>query len=924
MRLAGVLLAIIMAAIPAAAQETGTLAGRIASDDGTFLFGANVMVKGPAIEGPRGSTSDDSGMYLVDGLPPGEYEVTVTFLGFESHTATGVMVREGASTERDFVLAASVLLGQEVVVSASRKREKLLDAPASVDVVEMRDIKDSQALAVNEHIKDFSGVDYAKTGVVQASTVIRGFNKAVSGLLLTMVDNRIARIPSLRINSFHIIPITSEDIERIEVVRGPGSALYGPNSSNGVMHIISRSPFGSEGNFVSLSGGERSLRKASFRHASSVNDKIGLKISGKYLKARDWESHDPDEIIPRNFDIDGQYGEIRLDVRPSEDLTVIGSAGYSKSSSIQMTGQGSAQGKDWVYSYLQGRMSYKGWFGQFFYNKSDAGDTRLLRTDESLVDKSSLTVMQLQHTRDVGQRQQFVYGADLLLTRPRTGGTIHGANEDDDETNEFGVYLQSETRFTDQVSLMLAGRLDEHNRLDNVVFSPRAALVLKPDPENTFRITYNRAFNTPTVTTFSLDLKAVNDAFGFGELFGGLGLGPDNTIDIRSYGAANPFTFRRDEAGLPMYRSPFSTVAGLSRDTYLRLDDPVANNMLWGAARELVIDGLIEQLGQDSDGLITPALAQQFIGVVPEQLTGLRNTLGLMNAETRGFDPFDAASVQDIDKIRPTTTQTLEVGYKGVIMNKLVLAADFYRTQMTDYTLPLWIFTPSVFLDEGTLRSALSRGIDEYLADPANAQLASLITLLDTDVFGGNGNGDHRDELDGYIGQIAEGAAMIPFGTVTPEQVTDPTAVALTYRNFGDVTVYGADVGFSYFPNRSWHITGSYSFIHQNLFENVESLGDVPLNAPKHKFSGGVTFRPGWLPLTLGGKISYRGAFPMLDGVYGGPVDSYTLMDLNVAYEFAPLTFSVEAGNVLDNKYRSFVGAPEIGRLLSAGVAVRF
>ena len=924
MRLAGVLLAIIMAAIPAAAQETGTLAGRIASDDGTFLFGANVMVKGPAIEGPRGSTSDDSGMYLVDGLPPGEYEVTVTFLGFESHTATGVMVREGASTERDFVLAASVLLGQEVVVSASRKREKVLDAPASVDVVEMRDIKDSQALAVNEHIKDFSGVDYAKTGVVQASTVIRGFNKAISGLLLTMVDNRIARIPSLRINSFHIIPITSEDIERIEVVRGPGSALYGPNSSNGVMHIISRSPFGSEGNFVSLSGGERSLRKASFRHASSVNDKIGLKISGKYLKARDWESHDPEEIIPRDFDIDGQYGEIRLDVRPSEDLTVIGSAGYSKSSSIQMTGQGSAQGKDWVYSYLQGRMSYKGWFGQFFYNKSDAGDTRLLRTDESLVDKSSLTVMQLQHTRDIGQRQQFVYGADLLLTRPRTGGTIHGANEDDDETNEFGVYLQSETRFTDQVSLMLAGRLDEHNRLDNVVFSPRAALVLKPDPENTFRITYNRAFNTPTVTTFSLDLKAVNDAFGFGDLFGGLGLGPDNTIDIRSYGAANPFTFRRDEAGLPMYRSPFSTVAGLSRDTYLRLDDPVANNMLWGAARGLVIDGLIEQLGQDSDGVVTPALAQQFIGVIPEQLNGLRNTLGLMNAETRGFDPFDASSVQDIDKIRPTTTQTLEVGYKGVIMNKLVLAADFYRTEMNDYTLPLWIFTPSVFLDEGTLRSALSRGIDDYLADPANAQLASLVTLLDTDVFGGNGNGDHRDELDGYIGQIAEGAAMIPFGTVTPEQVSDPTAVALTYRNFGDVTVYGADVGFSYFPNRSWHITGSYSFIHQNLFENVESLGDVPLNAPKHKFSGGLTFRPAWLPLTLGGKISYRGSFPMLDGVYGGPVDSYTLMDLNVAYEFAPLTFSVEAGNVLDNKYRSFVGAPEIGRLLSAGVAVRF
>ena len=924
MRLTVVLLTLVFSALPVAAQNAGSLTGKVVSEAGEVLFGANVMVKGPAITGPWGATSDVRGMYRVNGLPAGEYEVTVSFLGFETDTSTYVTVRGGQDTVRDFSLAATVLVGQQVVVSASRKQEKVLDAPASVEVVEMKEIRDSQALAVNEHIKDLSGVDYAKTGIVQASTVIRGFNKALSGLLLTMVDNRIARIPSLRINSFHIIPITSEDIERIEIVRGPGSALYGPNSSNGVMHIISRSPFGSEGNFVSLSGGERSLRKASFRHASSVNDKIGLKISGKYMKARDWEYHDPQEIVPRNFNIDGQYGEIRLDVRPSEELTFITSAGYSKSSSIQMTGQGSAQGKDWVYSYLQGRMLYKGWFGQFFYNKSDAGATQLLRTGDGVVDKSSLTAMQLQNTSDIGERQQFIYGMDLLLTRPRTEGTIHGVNEDDDETNEYGVYLQSETRFTDQVSLMLAGRFDEHNRLENPVFSPRAAVVMKPNPESTIRLTYNRAFSTPTVTTFSLDLKAVNDAFGFGTLFGGLGLGPDNTIDIRSYGARNPFTFRRDETGRPMYRSPFSTVAGLSRDTYLRLDDPVATNMLWGAARELVVAGLIEQLGTDSDGLVTPELAAQFTGVIPEHLTGLKNTLGQINAETQGFDPYDVSAVQDIDKIRPTITQTLEFGYKGIIKNKLVLAADFYRTEMDDYTLPLWVFTPSVFLDEGSLRNALSQGIADYLADPANIQLATLISLLDTDAFGGNGNGDHTDEINGYIAQIAEGAAMIPFGTVTPEQASDPTAVALTYRNFGNVTVYGADMGFAYFPNRSWSLTGSYSYIHRNLFENVENLGDVPLNAPKHKFSGGVTFRPQNTSFTLGGKVSYRGAFPMLDGVYGGPVDSYTLMDANAAYEFSHITVSMEASNLLNKKYRSFVGAPEIGRLLSAGVAVRF
>jgi len=364
--------------------------------------------------------------------------------------------------------------------------------------------------------------------------------------------------------------------------------------------------------------------------------------------------------------------------------------------------------------------------------------------------------------------------------------------------------------------------------------------------------------------------------------------------------------------------------------TALDDDDFLFRTTVSDAAQGVVLGRLAWEQGYKSAGIMYinnaygEGLAAQFTGVIPERLHGLTNSLQLLNPETQDFDPYDVSAVQDIDKIRPTISQTLEFGYKGIVRNKLVLAADFYRTQMNDYTLPLWIFTPSVFLDEGSLRSALSQGIADYLADPANAQLATLIRFLDTAAFGGNGNGDYTDEVDRYVDQIAEGTAMIPFGTVTPEQASDPTAVALTYRNFGDVTVYGADLGLSWFPNRSWHITGSYSYIHRNLFENVENLGDVPLNSPKHKFSGGVTYRPSRIPLTLGGKISYRGAFPMLDGVYAGPVDAYAVVDANAAYQFSAITFSVEASNLLNTKYRAFVGAPEIGRLLSAGVAVRF
>ena len=515
MRISKVILLLLFSISPAAAQETGSLAGRVATDDGMALLGANIVAEGDAIEGMRGTTSDGEGAFRIDGLPPGVYEVTVSFLGYESVTTAGVAVRSGETTRLDLGLAATTLMGQQVVVSASRKQEKLLDAPASISVVELDEIMNRPALSATEYIKDLAGVDQAKVGVSQSSTVIRGFNRTFTGSLLQMVDNRIARIASLRLNMGGAIPLTSEDIQRIEVVRGPGSALYGPNSANGVMHIVTRSPIGSEGNALSLYGGERSLRKATFRHASSVDGKIGFKVSGEYSKAREWEFDDPAEVIPRDEDNERLLGEIRIDLRPTDDLSIIGSAGYSRIKAIQMTGQGAAQAVDWSTRFFQARTQYKGWFAQIFLNMNNAGDTQLLRTTQPIVDTSRLTVMQLQHNFGLGDRQQFTYESGRVADPAQHRETRPTRQfEDNDNLDEYGLYLQSETTLNDQVSLMLAGRLDEHSKIEDPVFSPRAALVIKPSPESTLRLTYNRAFGTPSSVHYFLDLIASSDPFG--------------------------------------------------------------------------------------------------------------------------------------------------------------------------------------------------------------------------------------------------------------------------------------------------------------------------------------------------------------------------------------------------------------------------
>ncbi len=178
--------------------------------------------------------------------------------------------------------------------------------------------------------------------------------------------------------------------------------------------------------------------------------------------------------------------------------------------------------------------------------------------------------------------------------------------------------------------------------------------------------------------------------------------------------------------------------------------------------------------------------------------------------------------------------------------------------------------------------------------------------------------------MDELAGIFVNTAAMIPFGTVTPEEASDPNAVMLTYRNFGEVSYYGTDIGFSYYPNDVWNLSGSYSFISQNLFENVDGIDDIPLNAPKHKLSLAIGLNPPGTPFTVGARMRYRGDFEMADGVYVGDVESHSVVDVSAAYEFSKVTFSVEASNLLNKEYQAFVGAPMIGRLVMAGLAVRF
>jgi iron complex outermembrane receptor protein len=167
----------------------------------------------------------------------------------------------------------------------------------------------------------------------------------------------------------------------------------------------------------------------------------------------------------------------------------------------------------------------------------------------------------------------------------------------------------------------------------------------------------------------------------------------------------------------------------------------------------------------------------------------------------------------------------------------------------------------------------------------------------------------------------------VPIGTVAPDQRKDsgsPSDLILTYRNFGDVDFWGADLAAQVFLSDRFSLRGAASWVSEECFDfnddgSCSSALDVALNAPSRKGNVSARWHDAGTGVTLEGRVRYSDSFPMNSGVYIGDVDSYTVFDANVAYRVPALagaTLSLTANNVFNNLHREFIGAPELGRLL--------
>jgi len=908
---------------------SGALNGAVAGPDGSPLAGVTVRAL------PQSDTSRSlytithaNGLFRFPSLAPGSYTLRFSLLGFlplskEESVPSGGEVRLNVQMEE------APLGSQDVVVTASRHLEKATNAPASVTVVPAQTIREHVTATPTDVLSTVPGIDIAHEGIAMSTYSGRSFHSVFGSDMLTMNDYHSLEVPA--IGGFYgiLIPEIPADIERVEIVRGPGSALYGPDAAPGVIHFISKSPFASQGADVSVAGGERDYFDGALRYAQAISDNFAFKVSGHILRANDWSiADDPKEdtarkdaqqrltilnlsdlVVQSEVDSLSRIGnrdslaevysfEARADAILSDNATANITGGLTHIvNQVALTEDfGGAQIKNWQYEYLLGHVDFGDLFIQGAVNHNDTKDSYFLVTGAPIVDRSTTYNAQIEDQYNKIEHEKLTYGADFKAIHPITDATLYGPDDGHANISIFGAFLQSQTSLLDSsLDLVLAGRVDKHSYLTNPIFSPRAAAVYHFTDQQLVRAMYNETYLFPSVTDLYADILFASDPFGFNAL--GIGAGP-NIRYVAPYVSGLHFMANTD-GSYNMYSTlaPGSTIASNGAVT-----------SLWPQILKLAQSAL------NAKHLSADSLAAFLLGTVPapnaQQVTTYLAYLNLHpNADlSNAFLPTPNNQPLDISPVQAQHQRTLELDYQGEFEKSVQFEVDAYQTHYTAIRASTVALTPNVFADAGSLRQYLIDSLTPRLG-PANAKALA-------------------DSLTGSLASLPLGVVQASGGAPNDAHPDDVLIGTRSYLE-NAITFYGIDLFTTLKANDDWTFDGSISWLNKDywyaseLNSTADSTQQAPfsLNMPKYRFSVGARYGGLARGLSVELRDRWSDAFKMNDNYYIGDVSARHVLDFTANYRIQSdnswnnLLLTLSITNLLNNLHQEFIGAPFIGRL---------
>lgn len=861
--LSGALLAAVTSPLPAQERGSGTVTGTITRrSDGGPLAAVTITVKGAAASAVTGT----DGRYVLQRVPEGTQTLVIRWLGYRSHEATLVVTAGGTHTVDVALEAQPITLGEVVVEGASRAPERVVEAPAAVAAI---DPAVSRALSTTGQVPlalgTAPGVDLVQSGMNDFNLNARGFNSTLNRRVLVLQDSRDLAIAFLGSQEWNGMALPLEDFGRVEVVRGPGSALYGANAFAGVVNIISPASREVVGTKLTLAGGELSTMRADLRHAGLLSaGRFGYRMNLGYNRSDTWsrsrtarDSSDfrteyaegtdapitpvTPEVRPLNGqdtvagrlaigdrkDLVNMYGSVRLDYYADNGAVGSVEGGASQvENEVFVTGIGRVQVlkgfKPWTrLAWVAPQYNLTAW-----YSGRDTREPQYsLASGAPLLEHSAILHVEGQvHRGFASDAGRVVLGASFRRYNLDTDSSLMAPQDDNRGDGYYSAYGQAEYKLLPTLRAVVAGRFDDGTIFDPQ-FSPKGALVYSPNERHSIRVTVNRAFQTPNYSELYLRARAGAPTAAPATLEGTL---EGYFATIRANFGADP-TLPATPTNLPWNFSPFT------------------------------------------------------------------QPLALGNANL------------DVEKVTG-----LELGYKGSLTSRLYTSIDLYQNRLSNFVTDLL--------------PAVNPAYPTYQLTDGGTNIPGTLSALDTYLAGRGLPPTHP--LRAAIPQLQGGYAQLNGALVnTGLLATLPDgsrAIVVSYANAGKVTERGVELGVGYQLTDELRVEGSYTFFDFDKPTGTAAGDKLLPNTPKHKGTLNLQYA-GAQGLDLGIMLRRQTAFEWAAGIFSGWVDWSQTVNVNAGYRIGNnLRLHAVATNVLDQKRFHIYGGSVIGRRVVAGVTATF
>tara|TARA_R110000868_G_scaffold304437_7_gene565067 strand:+ start:47361 stop:50237 length:2877 start_codon:yes stop_codon:yes gene_type:complete len=276
--------------------SNATLSGQIIDSEGEPLPGVNVVVKGTIV----GTPTDTDGRFVLTVRQDLPLTLQFSAVGFQTQE---LFVNESNSTNISITMIEQTIYGTDVVVSASRVEESIIDAPVTIEKMDIISIKNTASDDYYSSISNLKGVDITSSSINFQIINSRGFNSTGNTRMVQLTDGMDTQAPALNFPIGNLNGPSELDVESVEFIPGASSALYGPNAFNGILLVNSKSPFRYQGLSVKVKSGVNHLDgdasvgepesaqpmyNFAVRYAKAFDNKFAFKVNLDYMSAEDW------------------------------------------------------------------------------------------------------------------------------------------------------------------------------------------------------------------------------------------------------------------------------------------------------------------------------------------------------------------------------------------------------------------------------------------------------------------------------------------------------------------------------------------------------------------------------------------------------------------------------------------------------------